>query len=60
MENSAASFYYGSWKHAEILGELEDAAYWKERYRVAVMRKIVKRYHQYNEALKQFPLINLN
>ena len=50
----------GSDINAELIIRKRKANIWKERYRNLVMQKRIKKHNQFFEALKQYPMLNLN
>ena len=53
-------FYFDEWKLAEEKGNIKYANSMKEMYRELTMQMLTKEYHQRDDRLKMFPLINLN
>ena len=53
-------FYYTEWQIAEKNGDFNYAEGCKDEYRRIVMKRLIKSFNQFDERLKQFPLINLN
>ena len=60
LMDSWEEFYKTEWQHAEKDENYEYAFMCKEHYRSLVMKRLIKRYNEFHEELKMFPLLNLN
>jgi len=53
-------FYRIEWKLAEKRGDIEYSNTCKEMFRMLLMESLKRPYRQYEEKLKQFPMLSLN